>query len=168
MDLRTARTKKNIKDAFLKLRRKKPIEKITIKEIASIAMIDKATFYRHYEDIYHLSDEVENEILDKCVVETEALSIKDITQRFINNSDEFNTVFSGKRIDIAVNKLHERYMEIFLKTHPELQDNLEKRVILSSLIFGNFKAYTYYQKEDINPVIKGIQTLSDVLNYIVF
>lgn len=168
MDLRTTRTKKNIKDAFMKLRRKKPIEKITIKEIADMAMINKATFYRHYEDIYQLSDEIENEVLDKCVVESEAFDMKLINQRFIDNSDDFGTVFSGNRIDIAVNKLHERYMRIFLNAHPELNENLEKKVILSSMIFGNFKAYTYYQKENPDSVIKGIQTLSDVLNYIVF
>lgn len=168
MDLRTERTKKDIREAFLKLRAKKPIEKITIREIAELAMINKATFYRHYEDIYQLSNEIEDEVLDKCVVSSEVFNMEEINRRFADNKELFQTVFSGNRIDVAVNKLHDRYMNIFLTAHPELKDNLEKKVILSSMIFGNFKAYSYYQNEDLSAVIKGMQTLSDVLNYIVF
>lgn len=168
MDLRTERTKKEIREAFLKLRVKKPIEKITIREIAELAMINKATFYRHYEDIYQLSDEIENEVLDQCIVSSEAFNMQEINQRFTDNRELFQTVFSGSRGVVAVNKLHDRYMKIFLASHPELNNNLEKKVILSSMIFGNFKTYTYYQNEDLSAVIKGMQTLTDVLNYIVF
>ena len=56
MDLRIERTRKCIKDAFIELRKSKPIEKITVKELAALASINKATFYSHYNDIYDLSD----------------------------------------------------------------------------------------------------------------
>lgn len=168
MDLRTERTRKEIREAFLKLREKKPIERITIREIAELAMINKATFYRHYEDIYQLSDEIENELLDKCLDGCENLLIKDITQKFLDNNKLFNIVFSGSRADVAINKLHDKYMKVLLNAYPELKDSTEKKVILSSMIFGNFKTFIYYQNEDSSAVIKGMQTLSDVLNYIVF
>ena len=58
MDLRNQRTKKNIRNAFIELRSKKPLEKITVKELSELAFINKATFYRHYEDIYALSNEL--------------------------------------------------------------------------------------------------------------
>ena len=56
MDLRTERTKRSIANAFLELRKQKDIEKITVKELAELAYINKATFYTHYHDIYDLSD----------------------------------------------------------------------------------------------------------------
>ncbi|MDE5861843.1 MAG: TetR family transcriptional regulator, partial [Ruminococcus sp.] len=56
MDLRVEKTKRNIINAFLNLRSHRPIEKITIREIAEIAQINKATFYLHYHDIYELTE----------------------------------------------------------------------------------------------------------------
>ena len=65
MDLRVQRTRKNIRDAFIELRSRKPIEKITVKELAEAAFINKATFYQHYEDLYDLSESMENERTEK-------------------------------------------------------------------------------------------------------
>lgn len=48
MDLRIERTRKSIINAFIELRAHKPIEKITVKELAERAYINKATFYSHY------------------------------------------------------------------------------------------------------------------------
>ena len=61
MDLRVNRTKKSISDAYVELRSKKPLEKITIKELADLAFINKATFYQHYKDIYDWRDRMEEE-----------------------------------------------------------------------------------------------------------
>ena len=51
MDLRVEKTERGIKNAFIELRSKKPLEKITIKELCELACINKSTFYSHYRDI---------------------------------------------------------------------------------------------------------------------
>ncbi len=56
MDLRTEKTENAIKNAFIQLRAKKALEKITIKELCESARIHKSTFYSHYQDIYELSE----------------------------------------------------------------------------------------------------------------
>ena len=61
MDLRIQKTEHAIKNAFIELRSKKPLEKITVKELCELAMINKSTFYSHYEDIYALSETMEQE-----------------------------------------------------------------------------------------------------------
>lgn len=48
MDRRQTKTKKLIKDAYLNLLREKPINKITVTEIAKKANIERKTFYLHY------------------------------------------------------------------------------------------------------------------------
>ena len=58
MDKRIVKTKKAIKDTFLQLRAKKPLEKITVKELCELAYINKSTFYCHYKDIYDLSAKI--------------------------------------------------------------------------------------------------------------
>ena len=55
MDLRVEKTKGSIVNAFLSLRAKKPLEKITVKELCQLARINKSTFYTHYSDIFALS-----------------------------------------------------------------------------------------------------------------
>ena len=61
MDIRIEKTERAIRNAFLELRAAKPLEKITVKELCSLACINKSTFYSHYEDIYALSQTLECE-----------------------------------------------------------------------------------------------------------
>ena len=65
MDLRVKRTKTNIINAFLRLCAKKPPERITVKELADLAEINKATFYLHYKDIYDLLETLENDLFER-------------------------------------------------------------------------------------------------------
>ena len=58
-DLRVQRTRKMIIEAFFKLVETKGYEAVTIQDIADEAMINRATFYAHYEDIYDLMFKVE-------------------------------------------------------------------------------------------------------------
>ena len=51
MDIRVKKTKRAIQKAFVALLREKPVEKITVKEIAERAEINKTTFYSHYETL---------------------------------------------------------------------------------------------------------------------
>lgn len=58
------RTKKWIRRTFTEmLAEKKDIEKITVTELAKRADISKTTFYYHYEDIYAVAEEFENELI---------------------------------------------------------------------------------------------------------
>lgn len=62
-DLRVKRTRKLIMDAFIELSGKKEFKDITIKDITNEAMINRATFYYHFEDIYDLLERVLSEVL---------------------------------------------------------------------------------------------------------
>lgn len=50
-------------DAFIELSGKKEFKDITVKDIATEAMINRATFYYHFEDIYDLLEKVLSEVL---------------------------------------------------------------------------------------------------------
>ncbi|MGN0295047.1 MAG: TetR/AcrR family transcriptional regulator [Lachnospiraceae bacterium] len=62
-DLRTVRTKTRIKQTFLELMKKKAFGKITVTEICSSLGINRGTFYLHYQDLYDVLDELEEELL---------------------------------------------------------------------------------------------------------
>ena len=52
-------TKKKIRDAFITLYAKQPIEKIDIKSITDLAGLNRGTFYVYYLDIYDLLAQIE-------------------------------------------------------------------------------------------------------------
>lgn len=64
-DLRVIRTRKVIKEAFLNLVAEKGFEAITIQDIATNAMINRATFYLHYYDKQDLLDQLTDEIFEE-------------------------------------------------------------------------------------------------------
>ena len=66
-DLRIQKTEQAIRNAFIELRTKKPLEKITVKELCALALINKSTFYAHYEDMYALSEAMEQETVDSII-----------------------------------------------------------------------------------------------------
>lgn len=57
-DLRVIKTKRAIKAAFYTLICQKPVNKITVAALAKTALINKGTFYLHYQDIFALYDEL--------------------------------------------------------------------------------------------------------------
>ena len=63
MDIRVEKTRQSIINAFIELRSHRELERITIKELCERARINKSTFYSHYQDIYHLSDTLETEVV---------------------------------------------------------------------------------------------------------
>ncbi len=63
-DLRVVRTRKLLSATLLELMQEKPIEKISVIELCDAAMINRATFYAHFEDKYHLLDFALEELKD--------------------------------------------------------------------------------------------------------
>jgi len=63
IDPRIQRTRKLIMESFIELSGKKEFKDITVKDITTEAMINRATFYYHFEDIYDLLEKVLSEVL---------------------------------------------------------------------------------------------------------
>lgn len=62
-DPRILRTRKLIMDSFIELSGKKEFKDITIKDITTEAMVNRATFYYHFADKYDLLEKVLSEVL---------------------------------------------------------------------------------------------------------
>ena len=66
-DRRTTYTKQIIRETFTDLLRQKPIGKISVTEICTIAEISRSTFYLHYADCYQILEELQDELCDKLI-----------------------------------------------------------------------------------------------------
>jgi len=157
MDLRTERTKRSIANAFLELRKQKPIEKITVKELAELAYINKATFYTHFHDIYDLADQMENEFMESIIQELPhpesiitdpALATRELSDALIAKSNITNILFSGSRQGYLSEKIYITLMNYITSKYPDQEFGLRKHIVLSIIIQGCFHAYQTFANDE--------------------
>lgn len=157
MDLRTERTKRSIENAFLELRKQKDIEKITVKELAELAYINKATFYTHYHDIYDLSDQLEDEFMDsiinelphpESIITDPALATRELSDMLIEKNDITNILFSGSRHNLLSEKIYAALIKYIVSNYPDEERSLQKSIVLSIIIQGCFHAYQLFANDE--------------------
>ncbi len=169
MDLRVKRTQKNIYNAFIRLRKKKELEQISVKELAELAEINKATFYLHFKDIYDLSDTLENELIAECMRSIpndedlfSLVGIKRMSETMSSQGELFHTLFSGSRAPYAIIKLDRYIRQRLYKNNPEFENDLSVNVKLTVLIYGGYYSFLKYGNENSDEVLKSI---SEIVNF---
>jgi AcrR family transcriptional regulator len=71
-DIRARITRKLLQDTLIALLAEKRFEMITVGEIAERAMVNRATFYRHYQDKYELGNSLFQEAIDQLACDLNA------------------------------------------------------------------------------------------------
>lgn len=159
MDLRTERTKRSIINAFIDLRAKKPLEKITVKELSEIAYINKATFYSHYHDIFDLSEQLEEEAIDNIlkniphpdsIITNPKLCFFELNQALTSQNSLTKILFSGSRAPILSIRIEQAIKEYIFEKYPEYRENIKWNIVLSFLIQGGFRTAQQFYSEEPN------------------
>lgn len=172
MDLRVKKTINNIKDAFYELRKKKSLDKISVKELSELAMINKATFYLHYHDIYELSDKLESELIEKIISDVHGINFtKDnfkwfaetLSRSILKNKDYIQILFSGNDSNQFINHLEISLKSYIFSSFPWVRNNAENNILLTFFIQGSFR--TYIRNINIEKDIL-IETTSNMMNRI--
>lgn len=117
IDRRVKYSKKVLNESLIKFLQKKPLARITIKEICEDADINRSTYYAHFLDPYDQLDKLEKEIfngmteyvdsiannsLDKNIQET---IIKSILQYIKDNETIFKALFQNGELNFQKNNL---------------------------------------------------------------
>ena len=168
-DLRIQKTEQAIRNAFIELRAKKPLEKITVKELCELALINKSTFYTHYEDIYALSEAIEQETVSSIIGGIDHL--KDYTP---DNSDAFtrelclafmsqisliNILFSGRGQSHLGSRLDHALKEVIFRKYPEYKEDPSKQILLSYCIQGTYHAYLSNPRADTDTFVETVENI---------
>lgn len=173
MDLRVERTKKSIKEAFLKLRAEKPLEKITVKELAELAYINKATFYSYYKDIYDLAEQLEDEVIHSIVenfptpenlIFNARENVKTMAKIIMEQRELLDILFSGNREAVLEHRLEESIGRRICAKYPKLKNDLGGKIVLSMLLRGGFYVFSQYgEKYDLDDLMKTIGDINECL-----
>ena len=170
MDLREKKTKRSIKNAFIKLRSTKPLERITIKELVESAEISKATFYLHYRDIYDLSDSLQKELIQNILqsLDQPELFLSDTTAftsalfyAFSDHHAMIEILFSGSQSAILPLSIEKELKEYIFKIIPSARDNAKFNILLTYQILGGYHAYQqYYPNYGIDYIVDVIKEIT--------
>ena len=126
------KSKKSIFDAFVNLRSKKELRKITVKELCEKALINKSTFYTYYEDMFDLSDKIESEVVDGIVstisnpqmmIDEPVKFYRNLLGAMTENKALTNTVFSGSQHPNLIVKLSKSLKNMIFENFVENQEN---------------------------------------------
>lgn len=150
MDIRIKKTKQAIINTFIGLRAHKPLEKITIKELCEKAMINKSTFYSHYEDIYALANDIEDQVVKDILsqIQHPELAFKDLKKfnkelyyAFISQSSLIHTLFKDNRRNELVFKIKQNLKDIIFNLDEQYKNDPVANILLDYVINGGY--YTF-------------------------
>ena len=137
------RTKKMIRVAFVELLgEKKSIAGVTVGELAERADIAKSTFYNHYDDVYAVAEEFENELIGELSAALDEIEVQNATEY----EDYIRKVigFLKKNEDIYRKAVTSSDVRFFIE---KLKSIISKKVFEESatLPFSQNKAERYAQ-----------------------
>ena len=151
----SVKTRKLIKKTFISmLSEKKEINKITVSELVERADISRATFYAHFDDVYGVVEEFENEIIDKFFTNAKLLATDNYEKFFEElfsfmkeNNENYKMMcrtndflFSAKRLSsLVINK----FMEL-CNNDPNIRDKEFLETDISVFVEGLLCEYVKY------------------------
>ena len=156
MDLREKKTKRSIKNAFIQLRAHKPLERISVKELAELAEISKATFYLHYHDIYDLSDCLQKEVIQGVLnnIPKPELLLSDTPEftkalfhAFLSQETLIDILFSGTQASVLSDNIEKELKKYIYQIMPDAKQDARLNILLTYQIQGGFHAFEKNRKE---------------------
>lgn len=157
VDRRITKTKKSLRESLTTLMQEKPVQNITVREIAEMADINRSTFYLHYQDVFDMVTQIQDDMFhdfnDVMMEIPEQPTEKDfflLTEEIftvIQNNSDLVKVLLGKNGDTAfVEKLKNLVKERALNEWSKL------------LHSGNQESFDYYHAFIIAGYIGIIET----------
>lgn len=179
MDARIRYTKMIIRQEFIKLLAKNNISKITVTAICNNAQINRASFYKYYDNPYDLLTKIEGELLDNLQQKIEALDkksfpdvLKIVLEDLKENADTYIVIFSGngdmnfrERIFFLC---HRDNMDYINETYPGL-DPVKKEWLYHFMLEGCNGIINSWIGQDmqvpIDDVVEFTSTIGRILHF---
>lgn len=136
LDLRQIRTKKLIRQALLELSEEKGLSRITVRDLAERAMINRGTFYLHYQDVADLMDQLKSEIFEGILPlagEIKPLEIRSYAER----GEPYPVLLKVLEYFLA----QADFLRVMLSPNGDLQLPIQIKEFMSERMFQQFEHY---------------------------
>lgn len=166
------KTKSLIKKTFIEmLGEKKELSKISVTELVKRANINRSTFYSHYNDIYGVVQDYENEIIDTFyntwiyAEENNFEMFLDSLFTFMKENDQkLKMLCTSNEIFYSLAKLNELFKDQLIKKYRQSQGiisskylDLEINIFIDGMLYGYLKYchdYSNYTIDDMHNYAK--------------
>ena len=164
------KTRKKIQTAFAKLvSEKKDINKITVTELVKLADITRGTFYTHYDNIYDIAKNLQDDTLDVLITNLEKLKTSKNIDLFFDtiinyikeNEEMYSLILSSNDPLIFINNINyiiqEKLQEMLTNTKRQ-KDELKIILFLDgifSLVIKYFQHEIQYNLDEIGKCAKN-------------
>ena len=157
MDIRIVKTKRAIRAAFLELRKQQDLEKIKVVDLCALAEINKTTFYKYYEDIHDLSNQLEEEVFAAFFQEFPAFTelftnpeefFRGLPPAFDTQGDLIRLLYRN-RYEAFMTRLEKQLEAYYLPNRPEGFSDAKIAFIISGAIyiFREMKVVQHYDMD---------------------
>lgn len=144
-DRRNEKTEKLIKEVFLQLLKSKDINKISVAEISRLANLGRTTFYLHYNDVYDLYENIENEIIENLIDmfkssfpttnSNNSLKLSNSLVNYIENNKEIFRILIHSNIGNTIYKIKKSFYSIVFDENSIVNPSFDKEYNLTESVF---------------------------------
>ena len=185
-DLRIRKTKANLYKGLISMLEEKSFEEIKVTDICQIALVNRSTFYDHFNDKYELLtsliDDIKKEVKENLKVEKEVTSVKEYCLELIKelmeyldkNLDLYSKISILKKnnnsvaYDIVVDAAQANFMETinekFINTS-KIPTELIVMFYISGVMKVSSEAIKDSQKFNIEKIIEYLDLLLPDLDF---
>ena len=165
------KTRAIIKSTFAEmLSEKKEISKISVTELVKRADINRGTFYSHYDDIYSVAEDFENELIDQFysnIKLVSCLTFEELIDQFFEfitaNNENYRLICKSNDVAFASKKLtslvESKLLEI-CNNDPHLVDRSNLELEINVFVEGLLCEYVKYCRG------YSTNTIDDLHNYV--
>lgn len=165
-DLRTIKTKNNLYDALILLMKQTNFENIKVADICKHALVNRSTFYNHYQDKYDLLDDLLTDLKNRIFNLNNYQDIKSYYLSFFSTLLDYIDEHKKSFTDILVNNKNSIMIDILLnKLVKDILDNtniklkIEKEIVVKFYLGGTIYLITEY-------LSRNKYTKKDMLDYL--
>lgn len=157
-DLRFIKTEKNLADTYLRLRAKR--KPFSLAELCKEAMINKTTFYKHYESLEKFDYEMCKRIMRELYYSTEHINeaftntelfVDSISNKMSENKELYDLLFYDD-FNKGIRIIEEIHLEIYLKD----TYSLEKEIKIRFALAGSAQLLTSNTSKEAKQIIIGL------------
>lgn len=159
------KTRKKIKETFAVLmKEKKQINKIKVVDLVKVADITRSSFYNHYDSIYDVETEIENDFLelinfdsiDVNSLESINIYVDELIDRLIVEEEFYKMLMIGSDSSFFLNKLN----KLFIKKLYDVTSNLNfdnKELFINFYVDGCMSLFIRFFKGEISQDLNDIR-----------